>query len=59
MGELLDEAFFIPGREEGGPPEPVPEPLNSFEKQRKLASTLILIYGPDPYSTPPNYKTTS
>ena len=42
MEELLDKAFFI--WEEAGPPEPVLGTLNtSFEKQCKLASTLILI----------------
>ena len=45
MEELLAEVFFILG--EGGPPQPVPGPLNtSFEKQCKLVSTLILICDP-------------
>ena len=55
MGELLDEAFFI--QEGGGPPEPVLGPLNtSFEKQGRLASILILVYGRDPSSTPQTIK---
>ena len=38
---------------EGGPREPILGPLNtSFEKQCKFASTLILIYSRDLYSTP-------
>ena len=57
MEEFLDEAFFI--QEEGGPPEPVPGPLNtSFVKQCNQAG----LY-PDPclwpYFSLPNYKTTS
>ena len=44
--------------EGGGPPEPVLGPLNTcFEKQCKLASTLILTYGSVFQS--PNYKNTS
>ena len=47
-------------REEGGPPEPVPGPLNtSSEEQCKLDCTLILIYGPDPQFTPQTIETTS
>ena len=43
--------------EGGGPSQPVLGPFNtSFEKLCKLASTLTLIYDPDPYSTPQTIK---
>ena len=53
---LMDHSSF---QKERGPPEPVLGPLNtSSEKQRKLASTLILICcGPIFHSQ--NYKPTS
>ena len=56
MEDLLAEASSF--WEEGGPSEAVLGPLNAtFERQYKLASTLILIWDPVFHSA--NYKTTS
>ena len=54
MEELLDEASS--SWEEAGPPEPVLGPRNiSFEQQRRLASTQILICSSIFHFYIPNY----
>ena len=51
---LMKHSSFL---EEGAPPEPILGLLNtSFERQCKPASTLSLIYGSPPYSTPQSIK---